>query len=89
MDCDYCQGIRPDHVRLDCGLSYPIRPGSIRARSARGRPQGVLKSPTDPQEISQGTPGGPELRDPTQHLDQQPLVPVLVAQLARGPMESS
>ena len=38
MDCDYCQGIGPDHVRLDCGLSYPIRPGTIRTRSAREYP---------------------------------------------------
>ena len=38
MDCDYCQGIRPDHVRLDCGLSYPIRLGSIWARTVRGIP---------------------------------------------------
>ena len=35
MDCDYHPGIRPDHVWLHCGLSYSIRPGSIRARSAR------------------------------------------------------
>ena len=38
MDCDYCQGIRPDHVRLDCGLSYPIRPGPTRTQGARGYP---------------------------------------------------
>ena len=26
MDCDYCQGIGPNHVRLGRGLSYSIRP---------------------------------------------------------------